>query len=175
MNEYIIKAQNFEQRFTKLLIGKSAWKLNEIRGFSQEEIEAVEKKYSLSLPLSYKVFLLYFGNVPKSFLLDFDMGDEHPLEMTEFFYIRLTMTEGDSLPPINVPPNMFVFASYLYEHFYFFFLEDSSDDPAIYLANTSQGDGKPFEFKKIGESVWDFLEEGISNHENRNAQFLQGG
>jgi SMI1 / KNR4 family (SUKH-1) len=169
MNEYTIKAQIFERRFKKLFTGKYAWKLTEICGFSEEEVEAVEKKYDLSLPVSYKVFLVYFGNVPKSFLLDFDMGDEHPLEMTEFFYDRLTMKEGEYIPPIDVPPNMFAFASYLYEHFYFFFLDDPSDDPAIYLANTFQGGGKPFEFKKVGKSVWDFLEEGITNHENRKA------
>jgi hypothetical protein len=172
MNKYLIKAQDFEQRFKKLLTGKDSWKLDEIRGFSQEDIEAVEKRYGLSLPLSYKIFLSYFGNVPKSFLLDFDMGDEYPLEMTEFFYEQLTITEGEYIPPTNVPPNMFAFASYFYEHFYFFFLDDPSDDPAIYLANTSQGGGQPFKFKKIGESVWDFLEEGITNHENRKARSL---
>lgn len=170
MNKYIIKAQNFEQRFKEIFTGKYAYKLNEIHGFSQEEIEAVERKYGLSLPLSYKVFLAYFGNVPKPFLLDCYMGDEHPLEMTEFFCNLLTMTEGEHIPPINVPLNMFAFASYLYEHFYFFFLDDSSDEPAMYLANTSQAGGKPFEFKKIGESVWDFLEEGITNYENRKRQ-----
>jgi hypothetical protein len=42
MNKYIIKAQNFERRFKKILTGKYSWRLNEIRGFSQEDIEAVE-------------------------------------------------------------------------------------------------------------------------------------
>ncbi len=159
MNKYTSIAQGYKKRFENILTGKWAYKLQEIHGFSQEEINTIELKYHASLPQSYKVFLSEFGNIPKSFLLDLDMGDEHPLEMTEFFYDAITIAEGRYIPPTNIPRNMFVFATYLYEHFYFFFLDDPSDDPMIYLANTFQGEGQPFKFEKIGESVWEFLEE----------------
>jgi hypothetical protein len=166
MNQYIIKAQNFKRRFENLLTGKWAYRLQEIHGFSQEDIKAIEMRYNISLPQSYRVFLSEFGNTPKSFLLDLDMGDEHPLEMTKFFYDVMTIPEGEYIPPTNVPLNMFAFATYLYEHFYFFFQDDTSDDPVIYLASIFQGGGQPFKFKKIGESVWDFLEEGIAKYED---------
>jgi hypothetical protein len=125
------------------------------------------------LPKSYKVFLSEFGHIHRSFVLDLDMNDEHPLEMTEFFYGALTTPDTGYVPPTNVPQNMFAFASYLYEHFYFFFLDDSSDDPVVYLANLSQGNlanlpqgkAQPFQFEKIGESIWEFLEEGIQEYE----------
>jgi hypothetical protein len=165
MDKHIIIAQRYKERFSNLLTGKWACKLQEIHGFSQEDINIIELRYHVSLPQSYKIFLSEFGNIPKSFLLDLDMGDEHPLEMTEFFYDALTTAEGAYIPPTNIPSNMFVFATYLYEHFYFFFSDDSSDDPAVYLANIFQGRGQVFKFKKIGESVWEFLEEGIEKYE----------
>ena len=169
MNVHIAKAIEFKQRFEKLLTGKWAYRLQEIRGFSQENISAIELKYKISLPQGYRVFLSEFGNTYKSFLLDLDMGDEHPLEMTEFFYAAINTPEQNYVPPINVPSNIFVFASYLYEHFYFFFINnpfDNPDDPSVYLANVDQDGGQPFQFEKVGESVWEFLEESISKYEN---------
>jgi SMI1 / KNR4 family (SUKH-1) len=165
MNKYVVIAQEYQMRFRNILTGKWAYKLQEISGLSQEEINAIEMKYNISLPLSYKVFLSNFANIPKSFLLDLDMGDEHPLEMTTFFYDAITFAEGEHIPPKNIPLNMFVFATYLYEHFYFFYLDDSSEDPVVYLANIFQGGDQPFKFEKIGESIWEFLEEGIAKYE----------
>jgi hypothetical protein len=166
MNKHIVKSQEFKQRFEKILTGKWSRRLEEIRGFSQERIEAIELKYNILLPESYKVFLSEFGDTSKNLLESFDMGDDHPLEMTEFFYDVFTIPEGEYIPPTNVPLNIFVFASYLYEDFYFFFLENNFDDPPFYLANIYQGGGQPFKFEKVGESVWDFLEEPIKFYED---------
>jgi hypothetical protein len=173
MSKYIDKSQKLKQRFKNLLTGKWAYRLEEIQGLSLDSIESIEQKYNIDLPQSYRVFLSEFGNTSKFFLLDLDMGDEHPLEMTEFFYGALTTPDSGYVPPTNIPQNMFVFGSYLYEHFYFFFLDDPSDDPVVYLANLSQGNlanlsegkAKPFQFEKIGESVWEFLEESIEEYE----------
>jgi hypothetical protein len=83
MNKYIAIAQGYKKRFENILTGKWAYKLQEIYGLSQEEINTIELKYHASLPQSYKIFLSEFGNTPKSFLLDLDMGDEHPLVVKE--------------------------------------------------------------------------------------------
>jgi hypothetical protein len=165
MNNHIAKAHELSQRYRKIFTGKRAYKLNEISGFSSKEIEAVEAKYNISLPQSYKVFLSKFGHTSKYLLADFDMTDEYPLEMTEYVYNYLTLPEDGYIPPTNVPTDMFVFANYLYEDFYFFCINEDSDDPAIYLSNLSQEGGQPFKFEKIGDSIWDFLDDCIKSYE----------
>jgi hypothetical protein len=53
MNEYILKAQEINQRFKNLLTGKWAYKLNEIYGFSAQEIELIEIKYLCLKAIKY--------------------------------------------------------------------------------------------------------------------------
>jgi SMI1 / KNR4 family (SUKH-1) len=166
MSKHTDIAYAFKQRFINLLTGKWAYRLNEISGCSEEEIKFIESKYSISLPESYRVFLSEFGHMSKSFFLSFEIAYDYPLELTEFFYSQISNSEDEYIPPTDVPENMFVFASYLYEDFYFFFTDTSSDDPPVYLSNTAQGGGEPFTYKKLDDSVWDFLEECIKYYED---------
>jgi SMI1 / KNR4 family (SUKH-1) len=165
MNIHITKANEFKQRYKRLFTGDQAFRLNEISGFSVEEVKAIESKYGISLPESYRVFLLEFGHTPKYLLADFDMTDEYPLEMTKFIYDHLTITEDDYVPPKNVPLNMFVFANYLYEYFYFFTIDNCFDDASIYVSNLVQEGGQSFEFEKVGDSIWDFLDGCLKSYE----------
>jgi hypothetical protein len=167
MEKHLAIAHSFNERYKKTFSKDSRYIIS---GCSNIEIQEIEQKYNIKLPKSYYVFLSEFGKSSPSLLGDFYMEYPHPLTQTEeFMKILLSQDEEEPswIPPVQVPENLFVFANYYFEKIWFFIADGSSDDPPIFIADSAQGSGDVFKFKKVGESIWEFVENCIKDRESQ--------
>jgi len=130
------------------LRGASLWPCRE------EDIAALERRFGVRLPESYKKFLRLMGRGPREFL-ECDHWDAFYPELLELGQ----GAEYEAVCP-DLPENYFVFASRL--TFNLFFVADgAAEDPPVF----SFGDGHGGVYKKIYESFWDFIKEMVIYNE----------
>jgi hypothetical protein len=115
---------NFKQRFNdlKYLFLKS------IISCTSEEVQLIEKKLKISLPESYKEFLLWGGHKAGGFMKDYDCFFDDILEIQEAAQEVLAENQSSQ----ELPSNSFVFFFDYGYQFMFFVISNDNSDPPVY-------------------------------------------
>lgn len=134
--------------------------LEDIQGCSLDEIADLEKKYSISLPASYKSFLLYLGK--KSGKLvdrnEYSIDYKSVLQMTE--YEKRSIKEANEDPEeaefeaaIELPENALLILGRSDGSQFYFILGEGGDDSSVYYYNSDTST-----ITKERDSFWDILD-----------------
>jgi SMI1-KNR4 cell-wall len=110
-----------------------------IRGVSEIAIQTVEKKFKIKFPRAYKEYLLlageYAGRLP--------IMDTDDLETISSDWHQEIMREEMEDTGTKIEPPFWLFAeSNGCEIFLFFYLDENTDDPNVYLVNYALEDRK---------------------------------
>jgi hypothetical protein len=164
MDKHQIKANELEERYQKII--SNGYKIDKLEGCSDLEIKNIQLKYDVTSPRSYYTFLRKFGKYPSYLLGNIDLEYPHPLTQTEelFYPMLLSDPQDNYIAPSQVPEKIFVLANYYGEKLYFFILNENSE---VFLAESCQGNGEIFKYKKVADSIWELVESIIKYLEKR--------
>lgn len=95
---------------------------------SVDEVEAMERKADVSLPASYKAYLLIAGRYPPSAWVGSDCTIGILTEIRKWVE-ELLMGQGNSL---TLPPKSFVYSMHQGYQFMYFVADGGSNDPAVF-------------------------------------------
>ena len=133
----------------------------QLRGYSEAEITALETEQSITLPEAYKTFLRMLGKNAGSFWVN----DHWEIFLTlgpDYFYFEDEFEKSLGIEPeeIDMPEKFVVFADRLGDYPLGFVADGSSDDPPI-LGPTADGTQLEQKF----ESFWAFFQSMVSYYE----------
>ncbi len=112
----------------EIIIESGMGTMEDLAGFSEEDIAELEKKYNVRLPLTYKEFLDSIGYSGTSVFSSVIMV--YP-SLDEFRDSAYEMVEEDEY---KLPSSSFVFL--LDDNYFLFFDTESGDDPPVYKYST---------------------------------------
>ena len=128
---------------------------NEVQGLHENIIREIEKKYDITLPTTYRDFLMQCGRGAGLFGRDIDILYPNFLGLDGEFNEVATEFGIDYKPPRNA----FFFSAYQGGSFHFFVCEE--DDPEIYVLN--DGDKEP---KLASTKFTLFVKDAISSYQD---------
>jgi hypothetical protein len=128
-----------------------------IRGVTLDTIEKVEKKYAIKFPKSYKEYLYlageYSGNLP---MLDTDNLED----ISADWHMEIMKEEMEDTGTKIDRPFWLIAESNGCEIFYFFYLDEDTDDPEVYLVNYGVAD-RTRQIGSLGCKFTGFIDEQI--------------
>lgn len=120
--------EDFIEDFTENLIRSGLAFKSDIRACSNREVEFLENKFQIRLPIIYKAFLLKMGHRAGRFCQGTDIFYEGVLTNREALE-EVLQSDGY---PFELRQTMFVFSCHQGYIFHFFNIEDSLLDPPVY-------------------------------------------
>lgn len=133
-----------KEKIIELLIESQVESPESFQGCSDIEIDEIEKKFMLKLPLAYKDFLSLFGKETENFLAGSDFTYPRVLELRESAENLLAET-GSSY---SLKKNDYVFFMHQGYAFLFFTVDGSPDPPVMRYQ----------EFEEIAQATKSFSE-----------------
>lgn len=139
------------QGFLERLFASDVARPEEVDGCSPEEIEALERRYQIKLPLAYTLFLSHLGH--GAGLLgnrgEFDLSYEDAMRLTEeerasWQSIRTTYPDA---PPVAFPSNGLIFCVRLGLPNYWFLVCNGGEDSPVIHFDYEQDEGDPVRLK----------------------------
>ncbi|WP_425397971.1 SMI1/KNR4 family protein [Aeoliella sp.] len=134
------------------LLDSGICRASEIKGCKEVDLRAIEVSIDAQLPKAYTAIMKEIGRGCGEFLSDVQMFYPAVLGLTE---VARTMVSGH----LALPADAFVFASRYGEQFLFFHT-GTSEDAEVFRWS----DDEPEQFRKVFESIWDFIEEELIAH-----------
>jgi SMI1-KNR4 cell-wall len=116
-----------KDKMVELLIESRVESFVSIQGCSTIEVDEIEKKFMLKLPLEYREFLSVFGKETANFLSGSDFTYPRVLELRES--AQRLLDETDS--PYSLKETDFVFFMHQGYAFLFFTVDGSPDPPVM--------------------------------------------
>lgn len=134
-----------------------------IQGCDESEISSIEAEYNITLPVSYREFLIAFGKCNRTIFHGFDVAYPAPLDLTKsIIFENLAFADEDYTPPSNIRHDIFVIGSCWHEEFWFILTEDKSEEVAIYFSRVYQQEDD-FKYIKCCDSIWEFMQGFVTN------------
>lgn len=109
-----------------------------IEGVSESEIKAVENRLNIKFPLAYKEFLLLAGEYTGN--LRIAEGSTSLEELSDIEYMHKQLDKYG--PHIN-RPFWVIGEKDNFDQFYFFYLDENTDDPKVYGVTHAAKDSDP--------------------------------
>jgi hypothetical protein len=119
----------FMENFVIKLIAYRIAKKDHIIGCTQDEIRKLEIHYKITLPKSYKDFLLTLGKRSGGFCGDLLISYQFLFDLKVYALKILRYDNSD----LKLPDDTFVFNVYNDEGFSYFQTDINNDDPPVYV------------------------------------------
>jgi SMI1 / KNR4 family (SUKH-1) len=130
---------------------------SEIEGCTDKEIYALEKKYNLALPASYKSFLLYLGKSASTLVdrKEYSIDYAAVLRMTEYErrIIQECKEEDPSEDILDLPENALLILGRSDGSQFYYILAEGGEDSEVYYYNSDTEI-----IKKEYDSFWKVLD-----------------
>jgi hypothetical protein len=140
---------------TRRLIQSGLCPPDKLIGCTDRELRQIEATIGRALPLEYRAIMGAIGRGAGDFSSDVLMF--YPQVLTN----TVQMKEIIESYKVKLPDSAYVFAQRYGEQCLFFQLDGTDPDPPV----NRWSDDRPKRFKKVFDSVWDFIEEDLSAHE----------
>jgi len=120
-----------------------------MEGLNEEEIKIIETNLSISLPISYKYFLMYFGKYSGRLFGDVEFHYPELLNLREECE---EMIKEESIE-FQLPVNSFVFSGYQGFYYSFFMNTDEIDPKVYYISETGEVTGGAQSFIELVDKI----------------------